>query len=431
MDAQFTDIANGLSNCITRDGQSPATANLPMGGFNHTNVGLGTSSTHYTRLDQVQKNALTWAGTAGGTADAITVTTSPTFATLYPGQEIDFISSGANTGATTINPNSIGATAVKKYGTTALSAGDIPSGALVKVKFDGTNFQLINVAVSYGTMASQSASSVNITGGSITGITDLAVADGGTGASSASGARTSLGLVIGTDVQAYNANLAAVAGLTTASNKLEYWTGSGTAALTDFTAAARSLLDDTSTSAMKTTLGITDPGLVLISAGSASDDATFDITSGMDGTYEEYVIKGINIVPATTSQQLMMRTSTDGGSSFDAGGSDYSWAYVMRDTAGTDNSNQDSADTYIELAASMLAGTGEGGMFEIRIAHPAATSLYKLITWNGVFASSTGTRVVIGGARRLATADIDAVRFLMSSGNIESGEFKLYGVKKS
>lgn len=66
-------------------------------------------------------------------------------------------------------------------------------------------------ALGLGSIATQSASSVNITGGSITGITDLAVADGGTGASDTSGARTNLGLVIGTNVQAYDATLSALA----------------------------------------------------------------------------------------------------------------------------------------------------------------------------------------------------------------------------
>jgi hypothetical protein len=91
-----------------------------------------------------------------------------------------------------------------------------------------------------GTIATQNSNSVSITGGSVTGITDLAIADGGTGASTAPNARTNLGLAIGTNVQAWDANLDQIAALAVTDGN--FIVGNGSAWVAESSSTARTSL---------------------------------------------------------------------------------------------------------------------------------------------------------------------------------------------
>ena len=137
-----------------------------------------------------------------------------------------------------------------------------------------------NDSVTFGTVtASLSSTSATITGGTITGITDLLIADGGTGASTAANARQNLGVEIGVDIQAYDAGLHSISGLTSAANQSIYLTASDTYAVYSLTAAGRALLDDANAAAQRTTLG-----LGALAVLGTVDAAT--ITNGSVGTDE-------------------------------------------------------------------------------------------------------------------------------------------------
>lgn len=137
----MNDFATGLSNAITRDGQSPATANIPLGGNKLTGVGNGTARTDALPVGQFQDGAPVFLTGVAGT-DTITASLTPAITAYTAGQTFRFVSAGANTGAVTLNVNGLGAKSITKTGAVALGAGDIASGALIQVTYDGTNFQL-------------------------------------------------------------------------------------------------------------------------------------------------------------------------------------------------------------------------------------------------------------------------------------------------
>jgi hypothetical protein len=122
-----------------------------------------------------------------------------------------------------------------------------------------------------GTIATQASSNVSITGGSITGITDLAVTDGGTGASTASGARTNLGLVIGTDVLAPTGSAASLTSFPTFNQNT-----TGTASnVTGTVAVANGGTGGTTTATARTNLGLVIGTDVLAPNGSAASLTSF------------------------------------------------------------------------------------------------------------------------------------------------------------
>ena len=177
-------------------------------------------------------------------------------------------------------------------------------------------------------------------------------------------------------------------------------------------------------------IGTTPISMVLIGSATASNSATVDFTSISNSTYSAYKIFADNIVCQTNGTILQMRVSV--GGSFQSGSvyGHRQWRWV---TSGSGASGND-GDTQINICSAsdtMSNNSSYGNSFELTAYNQAQTTTYKRYTWS--FTGLCSDQITVsGGAYYLSTSNaVDGFRFLMSSGNIVSGTFYLYGIRNS
>lgn len=173
--------------------------------------------------------------------------------------------------------------------------------------------------------------------------------------------------------------------------------------------------------------------LVLLEQHTASSSATLDFTTCISATYDEYMVEIIRVVPATDDTFLWMRMSTDGGSTYDSG-SNYQWAGIFQVAAGG-AAQGSTSDTKIVLVQrlSSTASNG-GGVGRYRLFDPLDTVGHKFVLGECATRSTSNSNNLSQqtySGLYMSTSAVNAVQFLMASGNIASGIIRVYGIAKS
>jgi hypothetical protein len=179
--------------------------------------------------------------------------------------------------------------------------------------------------------------------------------------------------------------------------------------------------------------------LVPISEQTASGSASISFTTGIDSTYPIYKFEFINIHPSTDNTDFMFNGSDDDSShSYDITKTTTTFQ-AYHNEAGNDQAlNYDTSDdlaqstAFQQLLKNLGSDNDQSASGELFLFNPSSTTFVKhfIATGNSYNHNDYVTNTFTAGYFN-TTADITAIQFKQSSGNIDSGTIKLYGIKDS
>ena len=183
---------------------------------------------------------------------------------------------------------------------------------------------------------------------------------------------------------------------------------------------------------------ISGGGLNLISTQTASSSSTISFTSGIDSTYKEYIFKFINVHPATSDASFTFNMSVDGGSNYNVTKTTTT-PRAYHDEADSEaaieyDGGQDLAQSTSFQGISRFLGNGndECGSGTLHIFNPSSTTFVKhFIAEASTYYSGDYIFHDFTAGYGNTTSAVNAVQFKMSSGNIDAGTIKMYGIKDS
>lgn len=174
-------------------------------------------------------------------------------------------------------------------------------------------------------------------------------------------------------------------------------------------------------------------GRYLLQTIEADNDATIDITSGIDDTYDRYEIEFISFKLSADGGDLYIRFSDDGGSTYKNTSGDY-YHCSMQASSNT-STPAGGAHTGVDGIRVYQSGLGNASNETmnaiVTLSSPSVAGITKKLRYQSDIISTTGhTAIVLGGGHcNVDTNIVNALQIYANTGTIASGTIKLYGIK--